>query len=84
MRQTRYITQLDTRVSGIPCKVGVRSFHRVHGSFNSTAPTDLDFYGYTDCAWDVLDRRGNPAAWLERKLTLKDYDRIDREIGEAL
>jgi hypothetical protein len=44
----------------------------------------MDYYGYSECEWEVLDRNGRPAAWLERKLTDADRSRIDQEIEEAM
>jgi hypothetical protein len=32
----------------------------------------------------VLDRNGRPAAWLERKLTDKDYDNVEEDFLQAL
>ncbi|EXJ16940.1 hypothetical protein [Imhoffiella purpurea] len=74
-----YIAKIPSRVSGIPCLVGVESYHRQppdHGTWAS----DWDYYGYTESDWQILDRRGRPADWLERKLTRKDEDRIGEEI----
>jgi hypothetical protein len=44
----------------------------------------MDYYGYTESCWEVLDRRGRPAAWLDRKLTGADRCRIEREIEETM
>jgi hypothetical protein len=30
--------------------------------------------------WEILDRNGRPAPWLERKMTENDHDRMSREI----
>jgi hypothetical protein len=56
----------------------------VRGSYSYNAPSDMDYYGYTESEWEVLDRNGRPAAWLERKLTDTDRSRIDQEIEEAM
>jgi hypothetical protein len=34
--------------------------------------------------WEVLDRRGRPAPWLERKLTDRERSRIDDEVFEHM
>ena len=34
--------------------------------------------------WRLLDRRGRPAPWLERKLTDAERERIERELLEYL
>lgn len=79
-----YIAEIESRVDGIPCLIGVLSFDSVQGSYSYNAASDMDYYGYTEIEWDVLDRRGRPAAWLERKLTDDDRSRIEHEIAEAM
>ena len=77
-----YEAEIESRVAGIPCLIGVLSYTSVKGSYSYNAPSDLDYHGYTESEWDVLDRRGRPAPWLERKLSSKDHDRIERDIAE--
>jgi hypothetical protein len=79
-----YITEIESRVAGIPCLIGVTEFSSVRGSYSYNAASDMDYYGYSESEWDVLDRRGRPAAWLERKLTDDDRQRIEQEIAEAM
>lgn len=71
--------EIETRVSGIPCRIGVESYFKQapdRGSWES----DWDYHGYVQADWQILDRNGRPAAWLERKLTAGDEDRIEAEI----
>ena len=64
-------------IAGIPCQIEVTSLDVVRGSYSPYADSDLDFYGYVDeFDYNVLDRRGRPAPWLERKLTDADKDRL--------
>ena len=79
-----YITEIESRVAGIPCLIGVSHFECVQGSYSYNTASDWDYYGYSESEWDVLDRRGRPAAWLERKLTDEDRQRIEQEIAEAM
>ena len=79
-----YIAEIESRVAGIPCLIGVSHFVCVRGSYSYNEASDMDYYGYTEIEWDVLDRRGRPAAWLERKLTDDDRQRIEQEIEEAM
>lgn len=79
-----YIAEIESRVAGIPCMIGVVSFDSVRGSYSYNAPSDMDYYGYTESEWDVLDQRGRKADWLERKLTDDDRQRIEQEIAEAM
>ena len=72
--------ELDTNVCGIPCIVRVTHFYRNAGSYSYNAPSDLDYYGYTEMDYDILDRRGRPAPWLERKLNDAVREEIEAEI----
>jgi hypothetical protein len=42
-----------------------------------------DCYGYTEIDFDVLDRRGRPAPWIERKMDDADTRAIEQEIIAA-
>jgi hypothetical protein len=79
-----YLAEIESTVAGIPCLIGVTEFSSVRGSYSYHADSDMDYYGYTESEWVVLDRRGRPAAWLERKLTDADRCRIEQEIAEAM
>ena len=79
-----YIAEIETRVAGIPCIVGVTYFESVRGSYNYHAASDMDYHGYTECEFEVLDRRGRKAPWLERKINDKIIREIEQEIAEQL
>lgn len=78
------IAEIESRVAGIPCLIGVTNFQSVRGSYSYHAASDMDYHGYSESEWVVLDTRGRPAAWLERKLTDADRSRIEQEIAEAM
>lgn len=84
MKVADYFATVEVRVAGIPCLAGVLHYNRVEGSFSHNAPSDLDYYGYTECDYDILDMRGRRAAWLEKKLTDDDRAAIERAIAEAM
>jgi len=71
---------LSSTVSGIPCLIQVDRCLVVKGSYSYNAPSDWDYYGYQEIEFTVLDRKGYPAPWLERKMTDDDTDRIESEI----
>ena len=72
--------QIETRIAGIPCLVEANVYVQ-HGSYSRNAASDWDYYGWVDVEdLVVLDRRGRPAPWLERKLTDKDIERIEGEL----
>lgn len=77
-----FIDVFDFRVAGIPCKVGVTFVETHKGCFSHNAPSDLDYYGWTECEYQILDSRERPAPWLERKLTDKIRADIESTIGE--
>lgn len=71
----------DTYICGIPCQVKVTRYLVVKGSYSRDAASDMDYYGYTEMDYEILDRRGYPAAWLESKLTEGERRRIEDEIN---
>lgn len=79
---THYEAEIETTIAGIPCLIGVTYYECVQGSYSYNAASDLDYYGYSESEWEVLDRKGYKAAWLERKLTARDHDRINAEIDQ--
>ena len=66
---SNYIFDVEFRLTGIPCLLRVKNFYRCEGSHNHNAVSDMDYYGYTECDWDVCDLRGRPAPWLQKKVT---------------
>lgn len=79
-----YIAEIESTVAGIPCIIAVTSYDDVAGSFSHYADSDMDFYGYTECEFDILDRKGYRAKWLEKKLDAKETDRINYIINEYM
>lgn len=75
---------IDTRIAGIPAKVGVKHIYRQAGSFLQNEVSDLDYNGYLQFEYDLLDMRGKRAFWLERKLTDAMRSEIERQIAEAV
>lgn len=69
----------DTRLAGIPCQIRVINFIKVKGSYNYNAASDMDYYGYVDYDYEVLDRRGRLAPWLEKKCKKDEID--DKIVG---
>jgi len=74
----------QSTVAGIPCLVQVRTYIVVPPYSGSpyNCPSDLDYYGYTEFEYRILDRKGYPAPWLENKLTESDDDRLLNEYEE--
>lgn len=68
---------MDFRIAGIPCQIELTHLF-VQRPLGPLCDSDLDCYGYTDIEFNVLDRKGYPAPWLERKLTEGDRSEIER------
>jgi len=70
---------IEIRACGIPCVARVTHYVVKKGD-PSCKDSDLDFYGYTELEYDILDRRLRPASWLERKIReTKGADDLVRE-----
>ncbi|ADC64092.1 hypothetical protein [Allochromatium vinosum] len=82
-KQPYFITEIDTRVSGIPCLIGVESYSHYSPDPNAIW-SDWDYLGHTESDWRILDRRGRIAEWLECKMTAHDKARIEHEIDSYM
>lgn len=82
-KPTGFIAEVPFTLHGIPCTIGVLDYfvQAPHRGSPHTCHSDVDYYGYTEAEWQVLDRRGYSAAWLERKLTENDQDAIEAAIA---
>ena len=71
----KHTGEIDTRIAGIPCQIKIDYYFR-QKPLGPQADSDVDCYGYTDAEYTVLDRRGYPAMWLQRKIDQRTADRI--------
>ena len=76
--------EFESHVAGIPCIVRVTSYHagrpaRLWGRFEDCYPEE-----YPEAEVEVCDRRGRPAAWLERKLDSNARAELEREAIEHI
>lgn len=74
----------DTRIAGIPCKIDVLTAEVHKGSYSRQAETPDDYYGYKCIEFNVCDRKGRLAPWLEAKMTEQDVADIEYEIIQGL
>lgn len=82
----KYIYEHETRIKGIPCILGVTYFHHQppwRGSAH-TCDSDMDYYGYTELEYDVLDRRGYRAEWLAKKIDGELETELRNELQQIL
>lgn len=73
MSKRIYEAEIDARVCGIPCLIGVISY--------TSEPQTWTDPGCEDFEYEILDSRGRPAPWLERKMGDKDRLAVEEEIS---
>lgn len=69
-----HIATIETKVAGIPCLIGVISYSKVRGSYNEPSSTETD--------WELLDRKGYKATWLERKMNDQISNKLEDQISD--
>jgi len=69
--------EIQTRCAGIPCIARVAHYQ----SFLSWGGSDLD---YIEVQFELLDRRGRPAPWLEAKRNQKIDAQIEQDIIKGM
>ena len=76
----------NTTCCGVPCIVRVLSWERYTAGYISGAPESCypPEGGYGD--WEILDRKGKKAIWLEKKLekNKKEFSRLENEVFEFM
>lgn len=75
-----YIAEIEHRVAGIPCIIGVTYYEEYIPAFVNGPPDSCYPAEGGTGEWKILDRRGRPAPWLERKLTAAEEDDINEAI----
>lgn len=64
-----YLLKVLFKIQGIPCLLGVKSIveqkpFKGHPRF---CESDMDYWGWSEVEYDILDRTGYKAEWLARK-----------------
>ena len=71
------MTEFNSTVSGIPCIIKVTEYTnvpaRISGLWENSSPAEFEF------EYEVFDRKGYRALWLEEKLMPADDDRLAEE-----
>lgn len=75
-----YDVEIETRICGIPCVVGVTHYFKARP--NPYADNDVDYRGYTDCDYEVLNMQGKRISWLEKKMSDADHAKVMTTIDE--
>jgi len=69
----------NQNTKGIPCKVNVLTFSYQKADRRTWAST-IDYHGGYIVEFEIRDRKGYKAPWLYKKVTDKDFERIEQEI----
>jgi hypothetical protein len=76
--------EFQDKVAGIPCIIRILHAEPFRAGFFSGPPEHC----YPDegglIVWEVLDRKGRRAPWLEKKANEEEMRRIDKEAWAAL
>lgn len=74
----------ESNVCGIPCIIRVIHYEPYRPAYVAGAPENCypEEGGHSE--WEVLDRRGSHAAWLERKINAQERSRINDEVDKQL
>lgn len=78
---------MEVRVCGIPCQVEVLNARYIRPQSRNpyNCESDMDYYGYwSKIEYEVYDRRGYRAKWLENKMTPQDHTDLLNYISENL
>lgn len=78
----KQVADFETTVCGIPCGVIVDDCIVVKPFKGSPhlCDSDIDYYGYTEINFTLLDRKGYQADWLRRKMSAEDVELLEEEI----
>lgn len=74
--------QIPYTLAGIPCLIQVTRHFVKNPDMRADNPDD--YFGYTENEYEILDRKGYPAAWLEKKITRSIEDDINEKINEYM
>lgn len=86
MTRTNINEMHPVTVAGIPAFAMVAHYHHQgpwRGSAH-TCPSDHDWYGYTELEFDLYDRKGYRAKWLDEKCRGDVLERVEETILEAM
>ena len=79
----KFLKGFESVIAGIPCRIHVTSDGGCIAGRDWGAPEDCFEDECEDPEYDVLDRKGYPAPWLEKKITDEINEEICKEILEA-
>lgn len=84
MKRNNYIAEIEHRVCGIPCIIGVTDYEGYTPAYTSGPPENCHPAEGGSGDFEILDRKGYRAKWLEKKITAKDEDAIQELIYDHM
>jgi hypothetical protein len=78
------MTEFSTRVCGIPCIVRVLEWEPFVPMYTRGHPDNWMPEEGGHGSWELLDTRGRPALWLERKMKQADIDALSSEVYDHM
>lgn len=76
--------EFSAAIAGIPCLIRITEFDPGTPASGASGPPELyDPGDGGDIMWEVLDRKGYRAKWLERKMTPLDRRQLDALAWQA-
>lgn len=79
-----YEAEIEHRIDGIPCIITVYNYEAYVPAYISGPPEDC-YPAEGGCGdYDILDRRGYRAAWLERKVDARAEEDIQQAIFDYM
>lgn len=82
MTDDNYIEKVPAFIDGIPCLLGVTRYFVKSADLH--ADNDIDFYGYTEVEYEILDRKGYRAEWLNKKVKRFDEAHLRQIINDYM
>ena len=79
-----YEAEIEHHIDGIPCIIGVYAYEPYVPAYTSGLPENC-YPAEGGCGdYDILDRRGYRAAWLERKVDARAEEDIQQAIFDYM
>ena len=69
----------DTKVAGIPCQCQVLYYQAGKPAYIEGPPENATEAEPEEFEYEILDRKGRPAMWLQKKITPADDERLLEE-----
>ena len=84
MNPEGYRLIVDSHVAGIPCKLGVTEVGYYEPAYTRGHPDNWEPEDYSPHSYEILDRKGYRAAWLDAKCSKIDEEQHQLDIDKAL